>query len=47
MADRRKNPARKKTSGVVYLVEQDGDGRWNVMRDGAATGAFARTRALL
>lgn len=35
----------KKTAGVTYLVALDpGSGRWNVTRDGIATGAFARDR---
>jgi hypothetical protein len=42
----RKNPARKKTSSIVYLVELDPlTNRWNVTRDRVATGAFARDRS--
>jgi hypothetical protein len=29
---------------ITYLVEQDHDGRWNVTRGGAPTGAFARDK---
>jgi hypothetical protein len=44
--DRRKNPSRKKAAGIVYLVELDKvAGRWNVMRDGVAIGAFARDKS--
>jgi hypothetical protein len=43
--DRRKNPARKKASAIIYLVEQDeAGGRWNVTRNGVPTGAFARDK---
>lgn len=35
----------KKPAGVTYLVALDpGTGRWNVTRDGVATGGFARNR---
>lgn len=44
--ERRKNPARKKTSPIIYLVELDPlTNRWNVTRDGVPTGAFARERS--
>jgi hypothetical protein len=37
---------RKPTLAVTYLVEQDPkDGRWNVSRGGAPTGAFARDKS--
>lgn len=46
MVERRKNPARKKAAAITYLVELDGlTNRWNVIRNGVATGAFAREKS--
>jgi len=33
------------TLSVTYEVQQDANGRWNVLRDGAPTGAFARDKS--
>ena len=32
--------SRKKATGVIYLVKRDGDGRWNISRDGKPAGGF-------
>ena len=46
MEERRKNPARKRPTGIEYLVTLDPDGkRWNVTRDGEPTGGFARDKS--
>ena len=46
MEERRKNPARKKSSGIEYLVTLDADGkRWTVTREDAPTGGFARDKS--
>jgi len=46
MEERRKNPARKRPIGVIYLVSQDDDGkRWTITRDDKPTGGFARDKA--
>lgn len=46
MVEGRKNPSRKKASAITYLVELDGlTNRWNIIRNGVATGAFARDKS--
>lgn len=43
--DRRKNPSRKKSTGVTYLVTLDPQGsRWNITRNDVPTGGFAREK---
>ena len=46
MTERRKNPARKRTEEVEYLVTLDLDGgRWTVSCGGQPTGGFARDKS--
>jgi hypothetical protein len=43
--ERRKNPARQRPSGVIFLVTLDGDGkRWTITRDDKPTGGFAQDK---
>lgn len=46
MDERRKNPARKRSDDVEYLVTLDADGRrWTVSRGDQPTGGFARDKS--
>jgi hypothetical protein len=46
MDERRKNPARKRSDEVEYLVTLDPDGRrWTVSREDQPTGGFAQDKS--